>query len=147
MPTTWGADWDYFGTADRCRHTLYPCPCRLQEASIITAKKIFDTKLHLYQIYATAILKELRQFFFKCQGNHIEFWECPSRLKWNLHKSADRDLKEFNPIPILPSKISWDFSSIRWKRQTILWSCRWQFRNHRTVLHQRGPLAPIIWTF
>ena len=36
MPTTWGADWDYFGTADRCRHTLYPCPCWLQKASIIT---------------------------------------------------------------------------------------------------------------
>jgi len=36
MPTTWGADWDYFGTADRCRHTLYPCPCWLQEASIVT---------------------------------------------------------------------------------------------------------------
>ena len=36
MPTTWGADWDYFGAADHCRHTLYPCPCWLQEASIIT---------------------------------------------------------------------------------------------------------------
>ena len=34
--------------------------------SIHAAKKIFDTKLHLYQIYATAILKELRQFFSKC---------------------------------------------------------------------------------
>ena len=77
--------------------------------SIHAAKKIFDTKSHPYQIHATAILKELRQFFSKGQGNHIEFWECPSRLKWNLHKSTDRDSKEFNPIPVLPSKISWDF--------------------------------------
>ena len=46
--------------------------------SIHTAKKIFDTKSHPYQIHTTAILKELRQFFSKYQGNHIEFWECPS---------------------------------------------------------------------
>ena len=77
--------------------------------SIHAAKKIFDTKSHPYQIHATAILKELRQFFSKCQGNHIKFWECPSQLKWKLHKSTDRDSKEFNPIPVLPSKISWDF--------------------------------------
>ena len=35
-PTTWGADWYYYGAANRCRHTLYPCPCWLQEVSIIT---------------------------------------------------------------------------------------------------------------
>ena len=45
------------------------------------AKKIFDMKLYPYQIHTTAILKELRQFFSKCQENHIEFWECPSCLK------------------------------------------------------------------
>jgi len=33
--------------------------------SIYTAKKIFDMKSHPYQIHATAILKELRQFFSK----------------------------------------------------------------------------------
>ena len=77
--------------------------------SIHTAKKIFDTKSHPYQIHAIAILKELRQFFSKYQGNHIEFWECPSWLKWNLYKSTNRDSKEFNPIPVLPSKTSWDF--------------------------------------
>ena len=49
--------------------------------SIHVAKKIFDTKLYPYQIHATAVLKELRQFFSKGQENHIEFWECPSRLK------------------------------------------------------------------
>ena len=36
MPTTWGTDWDYFGTADHRRHTLCPCPCIPEEASIIT---------------------------------------------------------------------------------------------------------------
>ena len=77
--------------------------------SIHTAKKIFNTKSHPYQIHATAILKELRQFFSKGQGNHIKFWEYPSQLKWNLHKSTDRDSKDFNPIPVLLSKISWDF--------------------------------------
>ena len=46
--------------------------------SIHAAKKIFDTKSHPYQIHTSAILNELRQFFTTCQGNHIEFWECPS---------------------------------------------------------------------
>ena len=36
MSTIWGANWDYYGTADRCRHTLYSCPCWLQEVSIVT---------------------------------------------------------------------------------------------------------------
>ena len=36
MPTTWGTDWDYYGAADHCHHTLYPCPCWLQEVLIIT---------------------------------------------------------------------------------------------------------------
>ena len=73
------------------------------------AKKIFDMKLYPYQIHTTAILKELRQFFSKCQENHIEFWECPSHLKWNLHHSADKDSKAFKPVPVLPSKILWNF--------------------------------------
>ena len=77
--------------------------------SIHMAKKIFDTKSHLYQIHMSAILNELRQFFTTCQGNHIEFWEYPSQLRWRLHKSTDRDSKSFKPIPILPSKISWDY--------------------------------------
>jgi len=46
--------------------------------SIHAAKKIFDTKSHPYQIHTSVILNELRQFFTKCQENHIEFWECPS---------------------------------------------------------------------
>ena len=77
--------------------------------SIHVAKKIFDTKLHPYQIHATAILKELRQFFSKRQENHIEFWECPSHLKWNLHCSTNKDSKAFKLVLVLPSKISWDF--------------------------------------
>ena len=77
--------------------------------SIHVTKKIFDTKSHPYQIHTLVILNELRQFFIKCQENHIEFWECPSRLRWRLHKSVDKDSKSFKPIPILPSKISWDY--------------------------------------
>jgi len=102
---------------------LFTIRCRLSQAcnkenisqiivvtnSIHMAKKIFDTKSHSYQIHMTAILNELWQFFTTCQGNHIEFWEYPSQLKWNLHKSTDKDSKAFKPIPVLLSKISWDF--------------------------------------
>jgi len=39
--------------------------------SIYMAKKIFNTKSHLYQIHTSVILNELRQFFTKYQENHI----------------------------------------------------------------------------
>ena len=77
--------------------------------SIHMAKKIFDDKSHPYQIHTTAILCELQQFFTTSQENSIEFWECPSRLKWRLHQSVDKDLKLFNPQLILLSKLSWDY--------------------------------------
>ena len=64
--------------------------------SIHMAKKIFDDKTHPYQIYMTAILHEFRQFFTTSQENSIEFWECPSHLKWRLHQSVDKDSKSFN---------------------------------------------------
>ena len=35
-PTTWGANWYYYSAADCCCHTLYSCPCWLQEVLIIT---------------------------------------------------------------------------------------------------------------
>jgi len=48
--------------------------------SIHGARKIFDSKSHLYQIHTTAILSELHHFFAISQENSIEFWECPSCL-------------------------------------------------------------------
>jgi len=36
IPTTWGADWDYFGVANHIVITLYPNPCCIQEISIVT---------------------------------------------------------------------------------------------------------------
>ena len=77
--------------------------------SIHVAKKIFDDKTYPYQIYTTAILSEFWQFFTTGQGNSIEFWECPSQLKWRLHRSVDKDSKSFNLQPILPSKVFWDY--------------------------------------
>ena len=57
--------------------------------SIHTAKKVFDSSLHLYQIYAAAISNELRKFFTKSCDNSIEFWECSSHCGWSLHKAID----------------------------------------------------------
>ena len=77
--------------------------------SIHVARKIFDDKSNPYQIYSTAILHELWQFFSACQGNSVKFWECPSHLNWRLYKSVDKESKSFNPQPLFPSKLSWDF--------------------------------------
>jgi len=95
--------------------------------SIHMTKKIFDTKSHPYQIHMLVILNELRQFFAKCQENYIEFWECSGRLRWRLHKSVDENSKLFKPIPILPSKISWDYcKKVDSDRNINLWKITFQ---------------------
>ena len=77
--------------------------------SIHVARKIFNSDSHLFQIHAIAILKELRKFFISSDANSIEFWECPSKLKWRFHHDAGKDSKSFTVTPSYPCKISWDF--------------------------------------
>ena len=77
--------------------------------SIHAAKKIFDSESHSFQIHTTTILHELWKFFSSNQANSIEFWECPSSLKWRFHHDVDKDSKSFTITPIYPCKISWDF--------------------------------------
>ena len=77
--------------------------------SIHIVRKIFNSKSHPYQIHTTAILSKLCHFFAISQENSIEFWECPSCLNQRLHKAIDKDSKLFNPLPIYPCKISWDY--------------------------------------
>ena len=77
--------------------------------SIHVAKKIFDSGLHLFQIHSATILNNLRKFFIANDSNSIEFWECPSKLKWKLHHAVDKDSKSFVVMPSFPSKISWEF--------------------------------------
>ena len=74
------------------------------------AKKIFDLSPHPYQIHVVAILNELHKFFVRNQNNLIKFWECSSQLNWSLYKAVNKDSKAFNPAPVFPCKISWDFS-------------------------------------
>ena len=77
--------------------------------SIHVARKIFNSDSSPFQIHATTILKELRKFFISSDTNSIEFWECPSKLKWRFHHDADKDSKSFTVTPFYPCKISWDF--------------------------------------
>ena len=77
--------------------------------SIHAAKKIFDSESHPFQLHTTAILRELQEFFNSNCVNSIEFWECPSQLKWRLHHDINKDSKSFHLTPIYPCKISWDF--------------------------------------
>jgi len=77
--------------------------------SIHTVKKIFDSKSHPFQSHTAAIFSKLRGFFNSSHDNSIEFWECPSCLKWRFHKDIDKDSKSFNPTPTYPYKISWDY--------------------------------------
>ena len=74
--------------------------------SIHTAKKIFDSATHPYQLQLAAISEELRKFFVANTNNAIEFWECPSQCDWPLFKAIDRDTKLHCQMPLLSSKLS-----------------------------------------
>ena len=77
--------------------------------SIHVAKKIFNSESHPFQLHTIAILHELQEFFNSNCINSIEFWECPSCLKWRLYHDIDKDSKSFHLTPTYPCKISWDF--------------------------------------
>jgi len=77
--------------------------------SIHVAKKIFDYGSHPFQIHLAAILSKLRSFFSFKDSNSIEFWECPSKLRWKFHHDVDRDSKALSVTPSYPTKLSWDF--------------------------------------
>jgi len=77
--------------------------------SIHVDKKIFDFGSHPYQIHSAAILKELRSFFSSNKDNIIEFWECPSKLRWKFHHDINKDSKSFSVTLSYPTKTSWDF--------------------------------------
>ena len=77
--------------------------------SIHAAKKIFNSDFHPLQLHSAVILCELQRFFNSNHNNSIEFWECPSCLKWRFHHDADKDSKSFFLIPSYPCKTSWDF--------------------------------------
>jgi len=76
---------------------------------IHAARKIFDSGSHPYQIHSAAILSKLHTFFSSKESNSIEFWECPSKLKWRFHHDTDKDSEAFSVTPSYLSKISWDF--------------------------------------
>ena len=98
--------------------------------SIHAAKRIFDLSIHLYQVQAAAILKDLRYFLNRHRDNSIEFWECPSHLKWQLHNEVDKETKKFNLVPLFPCKNSWEFSK-KCKSDDILnvWKMTFQASN------------------
>ena len=59
---------------------------------------------------SATILLDLHHFFNRSNNNYIEFWECPSHLKWVLHDRVNKETKSFNLMPLSPCKNSWDFS-------------------------------------
>jgi len=91
------------------------CSHEISKIIVITdlfhaTKKIFDPSSHSLQKHFALILKDLREFFSHCSKNIIEFWECPSKSNWHLHKAVDIDTKSFCLASLLPNKYSWDFS-------------------------------------
>jgi len=74
--------------------------------SLHAAKKIFDFSVHSYQIHSAAISQELREFFSRDSCNCIKFWDCPSKQKWQLHYSVDKDTKSMVSILSFPCKSS-----------------------------------------
>ena len=77
--------------------------------SLYAAKKIVDSSVYSYQIHSAAISQELRKFFSRDSCNCIKFWDCPSKQKWLLHYSVNKDTKSMVSIPLFPCKLFWDF--------------------------------------
>ena len=77
--------------------------------SINTAKKIFDSSSHPYQIHSATISCELRDSFNKNINNHIEFWDCSSNKNWLLYSVVNEDSKSFDLSPNFSCKSFWDF--------------------------------------
>ena len=77
--------------------------------SLHAAKKIFDSSAHPYQIHSATISQELREFFSRDSCNRIKFWDCPSKQKWPLHYSVNKDTKSMISILSFLCKSSWDF--------------------------------------
>ena len=74
--------------------------------SLYTTKKIFDSFVHPYQIHSATISQELREFFSRDSRNRIEFWDCPSKQKWSLHYSVNKDTKSIVSTLSFPCKSS-----------------------------------------
>ena len=78
--------------------------------SIHIARKIFNPLSHPLQKQVALIFNNLRVFFNRHHENTIEFWEYPSKSKWNLHRHVNIKTKSFNLTLLFPVKNSWDFS-------------------------------------
>ena len=78
--------------------------------SIYTAKRIFDSLSHPYQLHTSTISSELREFFIRNHNNSIKFWNCSSHCKWALYNIVDKETKMFTLISISSCRSSWDFS-------------------------------------
>jgi len=74
--------------------------------SIYIVKRIFDLSIHPFQVQSAAVLNDLCYFFNRYRDNSIKFWECPSHLKWQLHKEVNKETKEFNLVPLYLCKNS-----------------------------------------
>ena len=64
--------------------------------AIHSAKKIFDSSPHPYQVQSIAIVKDLRDFFKRNSDNLIVFWECPSKAKWKHQMETPCDRQQRN---------------------------------------------------
>ena len=101
--------------AIRCAINQSICFNNISKIVIITdsihmARKIFDSSSHPFQTMLATILSDLHDFFNRSNDNSIEFWECPSHLKWVLYNKVDKETKSFNLTLLFLYKNSWDFS-------------------------------------
>jgi len=101
--------------AIRCGINQSSCLNNISKIIVITdyihaVKRIFNPSIHSFQVQSAAILNDIRYFFNRHRDNSIKFWECPSYLKWWLHKEVNKETKEFNLVPLYPCENLWEFS-------------------------------------
>jgi len=78
--------------------------------AIHTARHIFNSSSHPYQLHSIAVSQDLRVFFNMNSSNSINFWDFPSSAKWPPHLAVDKETKQLKIDSIFPCKLSWDFN-------------------------------------
>jgi len=77
---------------------------------LVAVRKILESQVNPFQKLVIPIANKIKTFLCKDERNNIHFWYCPSKAEWPKHNLVNRQVKEAEDNPTLPSKNSFLFS-------------------------------------
>jgi len=98
--------------------------------SLAAGQKILNFSNQPLQKSIIPMALRIRTFLEKDRCNTIQFWYCPSKLKWPRHALVDEEVKVSHAPPILPNKNSFLFSKKK-ECNHLLETWKTSFKNSR----------------